>query len=174
MRKYLQGDWSQIDSCQTNQQKRTTRFQTPPDPIIAPSALLATTVATLRTWFQILPNRTNGAVVHSNVTDTGYYIRSNYEAEKVSLNKWRNNMDVIFQIHKKNCRINKEKADMIMLTAVNLPPSSRRTRSHSLWTWVSEGPAPLYSPCENKIKILSFCRNTDIRLNKVSSHKEQR
>jgi hypothetical protein len=39
-------------------------------------AFHATRVATVRTTFQFVPYRTNGALVQSSVTDIGYYIRS--------------------------------------------------------------------------------------------------
>jgi hypothetical protein len=73
-------------SCQMHQHKTDRLFpnsrqtQTPPDPttgaIIASFVFLASSVATVRTWFQFLPHRTNGATVKSSVTDIDFYISS--------------------------------------------------------------------------------------------------
>jgi hypothetical protein len=74
------------DSCQTHQHKTdrltpdSRQTHTPPDPIagvtIVSFAFLVTRVATVRTWFEFFPHRTNGALVQSSVTDIGYYIMS--------------------------------------------------------------------------------------------------
>jgi hypothetical protein len=76
--------WLKPDPCQTHQHKtdHTTpdscQTQTPPDPTIgttiASFAFLATRLATVRTYFQFFPHRTNGTLIQSSVTCC--YIRS--------------------------------------------------------------------------------------------------
>jgi hypothetical protein len=54
------------------------RTQTPPKSTtgaIGSFPFLATTVATIKMYFQSFPYHTNGALVQSSMTDIGYYIR---------------------------------------------------------------------------------------------------